>query len=78
MIFLNDIPEQGVAANEYVYTALIDACAKRMDVETADRIMDTALRDGTVKPNVQMFTAMIDMNARAGRARKVKTLWVSD
>jgi pentatricopeptide repeat protein len=78
MILFNDMPEQGVAANEYVYTALIDACAKRMDIQTADRIMDAALRDGTVKPNVQMFTALIDMNARAGRARKVKTLWVSD
>jgi len=68
---------QGVAANEYVYTALIDACAKRMDAQSADRILHAALNDGNIKPNVQMFTAMIDMNARAGRASKVKALWVS-
>lgn len=67
--------EQGVQANEYIYTALIDACAKRMDVQTADRVLDAALEDDRVKPNMHMFTAMIDMNARAGRAGKVKSLW---
>ena len=65
----------GLAANEYIYTALIDACAKRMDVDAADRILDAALSDKLVKPNVQMFTAMIDLNARAGRGGKVKALW---
>jgi pentatricopeptide repeat protein len=67
--------QQGLKANEYVYTALIDACAKRMDVDTADRILEAALEDTNMRPNIQMFTAMIDMNARAGRAGKIKSIW---
>ena len=67
--------KQGIAANEYVYTALIDACAKRMDIERADGIMEAALRDAGTKPNAHMFTSMIDLYARSGQHAKVKAIW---
>jgi pentatricopeptide repeat protein len=67
--------KQGIAANEYIYTALIDACAKRMDVQTAERVMRAAWDDPSIKPNVQMLTSIIDLHARAGQHGKVKAVW---
>ena len=65
---------QGLQANAYVYTALLDACAKRFDIAAGQRVLaaaEAAAAAGAVPPSTHMYTAMLDLYARAGNADKV-------
>ncbi|EKX37597.1 hypothetical protein GUITHDRAFT_89623 [Guillardia theta CCMP2712] len=64
--------EQGLKTNEVIYSSLIDACAKRMDMARAEKLVEEVAANGFLFLDGRCYSVIIDAFARSGQVEEAE------